>query len=49
VDADSLLEQKIKELIELNDYARVRSLQNISTEVKSMINILAKMKKCNNF
>ncbi|KAF7640286.1 RRM domain-containing protein [Meloidogyne graminicola] len=46
LDADNLLEQKIKEFVERNDYARIRSLQNISSEVKSMLQILAKMKKC---
>ncbi|KAL7072952.1 hypothetical protein ACQ4LE_008225 [Meloidogyne hapla] len=48
LDADRLLEQKIKDLVEQNDYARIRSLQSISAEVKSMILILAKMKKFSN-
>ncbi|CAK5084078.1 unnamed protein product [Meloidogyne enterolobii] len=32
LDADRLLEQKIKDLVDQNDYARIRSLQSISTE-----------------
>lgn len=46
--AEQAFEQKMKRLVELNELARVRSMQNISVEIKFILQLLSKMRKFEN-
>jgi hypothetical protein len=46
VDAERLFERKVQNLVDHNELARVRALQSIAVEVKFLLQILGKMKKC---